>query len=260
MMVIPTTVSPEIAMRTLIMQGALPFDKLQKTTLYDEATQQIKRAILGGKYKPGDPLPAERELAEALGVGRPTIREALKTLRDRGLIVLDPTARRYVVKTPDLENCVLQIQEQISWLIQVTENTISDFWAVIPHLMGMTAHAAVGVMTDDGLRRLESTLEQIEGSGQDFSASCRAAYRFGLDLAEMTGNRLIILLWKMFDKVIQEEFPPILSVMEPKGPRNLVAYHRGVLEALRARDPDAIYRAVAARIRYLKNREARISG
>jgi DNA-binding FadR family transcriptional regulator len=242
------------------MQDVLPFDKLQKTTLYEEATQQIKKAILGGKYKPGDPLPSERDLAEALGVGRPTIREALKTLRDRGLIALDLTARRYVVKTPDLENCVQQIREQISWQVQVTENTISDFWEVIPHVMGMIAHAAVGIMTEEGFQRLQRTLEEMEGSGQDFAASCRAAYRFGLDLAEMTGNRLIVLLWRMFARVIQEEFPPILSVMEPKGPKNLVAYHRGVLGALRAGDPDAIHRAITARIQYLKNREARISG
>ena len=233
------------------MEKVLPFNRLKKTTLYEEATQQIKKAILGGDYQPGDYLPPERDLAEALGVGRPTVREALKILRERGLLELDWATRRYMTKMPDLENCVLPIQEQISWLIQVSENTIGDFWAVIPHVLGLTAQAALSAATEEGLQRLAERLDEMEQSDRNFFTCCRASYKFGLDMAEMTENRLIILLWKMFDNVIQEEFPPILSLMEPKGPQNLIGFHRGVLEGVRIKSRDAIHQAVVDRVENL---------
>ena len=236
------------------MPKTMPFDRLQRTTLSEEATRQIKKSILGGEYRPGDHLAPEKDLAEALGVGRPTVREALKILKDRGLIELDQANRRYVVQSPDLENCVRPVREQISWLIQVSENTIGDFWAVIPHVVGLAAHAALDTAAAADLQRLAVRLDEMEKSGLDFQACCRASYRFGLDLAAMTGNRLIMLLWKIFEPVIQEEFPPILSVMEPEGPQNLVLFHGRVLDGLRKGSESAIHKAVVDRVKYLKTR------
>ncbi len=234
------------------MPKAIPFDRLKRTTLYEETTRQIKRAILGGDYQPGDSLPSERDLARAFGVGRPTIREALKILRDRGLLELDLATRKHIVKSPDLENCVAPIREQISWLIQVSEKTMGDFWAVIPHVVGITAHAAMDAMTDENLQALSGRFDEMEASGSDFFAFCKASYRFGLEMARVAGNPLITLLWKMFENVIQDEFPPILAVLEPEGPEKLLALHRQILEAMRSGSHDAVYRAVSDRIEYLK--------
>ena len=236
------------------MQKALPFNKLQKTTLYEEVMQQIKKAILRGEYKPGDYLPPERELAEIFGVGRPTIREALKILRERQLLKLDWNTRKYIVRMPDLGDCVLPIQEQISWLIQVSENTIGDFWEVIPHIVGLTAHGVLGKKTDECIQRLSANLKGMEESGQDFFVCCRVSYLFGLDLAEMSGNRLILLLWKIFDNVIKVEFPHVLAVMEPKGSKNLVDFHRRILEGIQNGSQEIINKAVMDRTAYLKSR------
>ena len=235
------------------MPKAMPFNRLQKTTLYEEVTEQIKKAILGGDYRPGDYLPAERELAEAFGVGRPTIREALKILRERGLLKLDWATRRYLVRMPNLDNCVVPIQEQISWLIQVSENTIGEFWEVIPHIAGLTAQSVLDAITNEGLQKLSAKFKEMEQSGQDFFACCKASYEFGLYMAEMTNNRLIVLLWKIFDKFIQEEFPPILSMMEPKGTNNLVDFHRRILEGIQMLRRDTIIKAVTDRVEYLND-------
>jgi GntR family negative regulator for fad regulon and positive regulator of fabA len=52
------------------------------------AEQQIIESILDGRYPPGSPLPAERKLAEKLGVTRPTIREALQRLASEGWVTI----------------------------------------------------------------------------------------------------------------------------------------------------------------------------
>ena len=61
--------------------------KLVRTSrLYEQIVQQIEESIVKGDLKPGDQLPAERELALRFGVSRTAVREAVKALREKGLV------------------------------------------------------------------------------------------------------------------------------------------------------------------------------
>src|SRR5246500_5867527 len=67
--------------------GDKPVYKAVRTSrLYEQIVQQIEESILKGALKPGDQLPAERELAQRFGVSRTAVREAVKTLREKGLV------------------------------------------------------------------------------------------------------------------------------------------------------------------------------
>ncbi|MGA8527284.1 MAG: GntR family transcriptional regulator, partial [Candidatus Sulfotelmatobacter sp.] len=67
--------------------GAYPVYKVVRTSrLYEQIVQQIEESVLNGSLKPGDQLPAERDLAQRLGVSRTAVREAVKTLREKGLV------------------------------------------------------------------------------------------------------------------------------------------------------------------------------
>lgn len=63
------------------------FEKVQKSSLTDRVTEKIYDKIVGGEIAPGERLPSETELSEQLGVGRPTIREALNRLIGMGLVM-----------------------------------------------------------------------------------------------------------------------------------------------------------------------------
>src|SRR5438270_4938012 len=67
--------------------GDKPVYKAVRTSrLYEQIVQQIEESILKGALKPGDQLPAERELAQNCGVSRTAVREAVKALREKGLV------------------------------------------------------------------------------------------------------------------------------------------------------------------------------
>src|SRR6202040_1118573 len=71
----------------LARSGENPVYKVVRTSrLYEQIVQQIEESVLKGTLKPGDQLPAERELAQQLGVSRTAVREAVKTLREKGLV------------------------------------------------------------------------------------------------------------------------------------------------------------------------------
>lgn len=230
-------------------QNAVAFNQVEKVVLYEQVAKQMKAAILGGSYQPGDRLPTERELSLTFGVGRPTVREALKALGVRGLIELNREHRCYVVKSPDLEYYIEPIREQISWLMQVNDKTVPDFWEVVPHLLGIMAHSAVYRKPDwsplhDSLKRMETA--------KDFYTVSPLTYEFGRRLSELTGNQVISILWKIFKHVILNEYPPILEKREKAGPAKLVGFHREILSAMEKGDHAAIDAAVAVRREYLK--------
>src|ERR1700691_1504594 len=71
----------------LARAGENPVYKVvRRFRLYEQIVQQIEDSVLNGSLKPGDQLPAERELAERLGVRRTAVREADKAVREKGLV------------------------------------------------------------------------------------------------------------------------------------------------------------------------------
>ena len=64
----------------------MPFQKIEAEKLSSSVVKQIELLILRGILRPGERLPSERELAEKLGVSRPSLREAVSALQERGLL------------------------------------------------------------------------------------------------------------------------------------------------------------------------------
>src|SRR5467141_1192806 len=69
------SVAPKVVYRTV-----------KTSRLYEQIVQQVEESILKGDLKAGDQLPAERELAQRFGVSRTAVREAVKALREKGLV------------------------------------------------------------------------------------------------------------------------------------------------------------------------------
>src|SRR3981189_3903559 len=66
---------------------AKPVYRTVKTSrLFEQIVQEGEDSILKGQLNPGDQLPAERDLAQRFGVSRTAVREAVKTLREKGLV------------------------------------------------------------------------------------------------------------------------------------------------------------------------------
>lgn len=86
---IPAALGPvsEVITVTSDDQTGDRYDHVTPRRVVDEVIRQLRGMILEGELKPGARLPSERDLAEALGVGRPAVREALRDLRAQGLVL-----------------------------------------------------------------------------------------------------------------------------------------------------------------------------
>ena len=74
----------------------MPFQTVQPEKLSGAVVRQVEELILRGVLRPGERLPAERELADRLGVSRPSLRDAIGMLQDSGLLTARPGAGVFV--------------------------------------------------------------------------------------------------------------------------------------------------------------------
>ena len=73
-----------------------PFQPIDAARLSDAVVAQIEALILQGVLRPGERLPGERDLADRMGVSRPSLREALAAMQADGLLVTRPGAGVFV--------------------------------------------------------------------------------------------------------------------------------------------------------------------
>jgi GntR family transcriptional regulator, transcriptional repressor for pyruvate dehydrogenase complex len=94
------------------------FDQVRRVRSFDDVVGQLREAIYSGRIRPGQRLPGERQLCEQFGVGRPTLREALRSLEAVGLIEVRPG------------------KAGGSYAVTPSESTIGDALAALVNLRG----------------------------------------------------------------------------------------------------------------------------
>ena len=136
------------------MDGNL-FRPVKKSRLYEEIVGYIKDLMLQGKLKASDKLPSERELAERFNVGRPTVREAIRTLELTGLVEVNPGQKGTTIKNPELDTYMESLREQMSWMVQIERTTLQQLSEVRDSLETRIALLAAERATMDQLTEMK---------------------------------------------------------------------------------------------------------
>ena len=201
--------------------------------LYRDIVDQIQGLIVRGELRPGDRLPAERRLAEQFGVSRTAVREAIKSLAERGLVDI-LVGRGTFVTSPTHEHVV----ESLTLLLRVEDSTIEDLQAARALVEVPIAGLAAQHRTDEDLAVLRLRLQEMEASLDDVEAFVEADTAFHVGLSRATGNAALVLLTQALTALIQQERVFMLDFHEEE----LLAAidsHRQLLVAVEAGDAEA---------------------
>jgi GntR family transcriptional repressor for pyruvate dehydrogenase complex len=203
-----------------------------------EVASQLEAEVLSGGLEPGAKLPSERELALRMGVSRPLVREALRSLVERGLVEISPgrgtfvTASSSAIAARPLGSHYLRQNITPHHLIEV--RTILE-----PAAARLAAERA----TDPEIAALGHAVEQV---GAVDSVLDRARWDITLHalVARMSHNPVIETTFESIATLVFELM--LRSHSDPKVIAASAPFHQAVYEAIRDRDPDRAYEAMRA--------------
>jgi len=167
------------------LAGVTPVYKVVRTSrLYEQIVQQIEASVLNGTLKPGDQLPAERELAQRLGVSRTAVREAVKALREKGLVEAYSGRGTFVT-----DGTTQAARQSFDLMVKLGQQEGSPHLSELRLILepGIAALAAERVKRED-LQALREAVAVMERAQKDPEAYIEADLDFHLALAEAAAN------------------------------------------------------------------------
>jgi GntR family transcriptional repressor for pyruvate dehydrogenase complex len=202
----------------------------------DRVVQRLRTLILTGEYAPGSRLPNERELSEALGVNRASVREALKRLEFLELIEVRHGQGSFV---RDLGgSSALQLIEDL--LLDRRTITAELLRQILEFRRHMTVHAAELAAANRSQAALDRARELVQREvreGQDPAVALEIDVEMNALLGEATGNLVYQFLTNLFTKLLRHLGP--LYYNEQRDFARSLRTHRELLAAIEQGDPAA---------------------
>jgi GntR family transcriptional regulator, transcriptional repressor for pyruvate dehydrogenase complex len=231
----------------LARAGENPVYKVVRTSrLYEQIVQQIEESVLNGKLKPGDQLPAERELAQQLGVSRTAVREAVKALREKGLVEAYSGRGTFVT-----DGTTQAARQSFDLMVKIGQQEGAPHLAELRLILepGIAALAAVRV-TEDDLAAMCEAVAVMDRAQDDPEAYIEADLDFHLALAETAANPLILSLIDSIVGLLREQRIKIFNV--EGGPQRGQVHHKRILEAVERRDAEMARSAMRAHLEQVR--------
>ena len=207
--------------------------KLVRTSrLYEQIVQQIEESIVKGDLKTGDQLPAERELALRFGVSRTAVREAVKALREKGLVEAYSGRGTFIT-----DGTTQAVRQSLDLMAKIGPgdgfNHLAEVRAILePEIAAL---AALRIQEPE-LATMREAVAVMDRAGKDPDAYIEADLDFHLALAEGASNPMILSLLDSIVGLLREQRLRIFRV--PGGPERGQAHHKRILEAIERRDAD----------------------
>lgn len=229
----------------------MPFQKVHSEKLAHAVVTQIELLILRGILRPGERLPSERELSERLGVSRPSLREAVAELQDRGLLATRAGAGIYVADVLGAAFSPALVE-----LFATHDEAVFDYISFRRDMEGLAAERAARLGSDTDLAVIDTIFCKMEIAHQKRNPAdeARLDAEFHLSIIEASHNVIMLHMMRtMFDMLREGVFYNRQMMFKQRTTREmLLDQHRAINLALQARDPVAAREAAEAHLSYVE--------
>lgn len=226
------------------------FSGVSHSRTADEVVQQIEQLILDGVLRDGDRLPGERELAQSLDVSRPILREALKELETRGLLISHHGGGTYVA---DIIGQVFS--KPVTDLISRHARATWDYLEYRRELEGLTAELAAKRATDADKALLTRIIGDMRKAHEDGKAEAELAadVEFHNAVGEAAHNIILLHTMRACYRLLSEGIffnrKAVFSL--PDARERLLEQHVAIHAAIEAGKPLAAKEAAQAHIDFV---------
>ncbi len=222
------------------------YKAVRTSRLYEQIVQQIEDSILKGTLKAGDQLPSERELAQRFGVSRTAVREAVKAMREKGLV------EAYSGRGTFITNGTSQaIRQSLDWMMRVGQAEGSTHLAEMRAILEPEIAALAATRREEQhIATMRDAFEVMDHAREDPVAFIEADLDFHLALAEAAANPLILSLIDSIVGLLREQRMRIFYV--EGGPERGQYHHKRILDAVEQHDAEKARAAMRAHLQQVR--------
>ena len=232
---------PEPSPASQLIPTRLPAERLGVAVV-----AELVELIVTGQLKEGDLLPPEGPLSERFGVSRTVLRESVKRLEEKGLVIVSQ-GRGTQVLAPGYWNMLDPVV--LSALVDHddTLGVLDELSVIRGSLEASMAAAAATRQTPDRTRELEKAFEETELNIDDFGRYNEADARFHYVVMEQSGNRLAANITRILFARARES-ARFTGTPGPAAMHLTLDEHRAVLEAITRGDSEGAAKAMSDHI------------
>jgi GntR family transcriptional regulator, transcriptional repressor for pyruvate dehydrogenase complex len=206
------------------------FQAVRKTRVTGVIIEQIRELITSGRLKSGDRLPAERDLAVTLGVGRPAVREAIRALETLGILETRAGEGTFVAATP-----ANQRRDPITATLFQAWNNQRKLFEVRRVLEPGLAALAARRASPEQIEKMRAILDEQARKVQKGESYMKEDSTFHYLVAEATGNEILLRVADSLMELLEETRDT--SQKLATRPSRSLRQHQVVLDAIEARKP-----------------------
>lgn len=201
-----------------------------RTNLYEQIADLLQEKIIDEHIKENQKLPSEQTLAEQFEVSRNVIREALKVLKERGLIDLKNGIGSYVTK-PEASN----LSNIISCMVAMEDIDFKDIYDIRIILETASIEIAATKVTKEQLKYMKQLLDKLNDRSITVKERRECDFKFHIAIAEATGNTLLVI----FIQTMRNLFIDMIEkgIFIEGGIADASLRHQRIYDALVQKDP-----------------------
>lgn len=222
-------------------ESSSPFQRIDQKSVVDAVREQMRTLIRDGSLKPGDQLPAEKELAQRLNVSRATLREALHTMIGEGLLEVRRGQGTFVRELSSSD----AIQSQVVTLLLQPEDMaeVQD----VRRILEPEIAARVALRADEKLfTQMEELLDELEAMVSRGESIFEMAWDFHRMLAHASGNGVLAKFIDILYEMIAESEGPLYEKYFDF--QHEINEHRKLLAVIRGRSASEARAAMLAHL------------
>lgn len=222
------------------------YTPIQPNKVFERIAEQIEQRILSGELRKGDRLPTERELSEQFQASRTAVREAMKSLAQKGLVDMRPGRGTIVI-----DDTSRAMQNSLGLAMRVSLGRNSANLVEVREILEVEIAArAAERATERDIAAMRQAIETMDANMQNADAFIMADNDFHQALARATYNDVILILVDSIVPLLSEQRKHIFSVAG--GPERGQYHHKLLLDAVKCKDAHAAREAMRSHLRQVR--------
>jgi GntR family transcriptional regulator, transcriptional repressor for pyruvate dehydrogenase complex len=232
-------------------------ESIKGSSAAESTARHLEDLILEGSLRPGEPLLPEREMALRLNVSRPTLRQGMKLLEDKGLLVADAGGARVVAPL------ATSITDPLIDLLSTRGEVVEDYLELRATIEGMAAALAATRANDVDRETLRRCMDRIDANHEKADPHDEADADVDLHIAiyEASHNIVLLHIMRALSGMLRQGVFHSREKLytRPEVREVLREQHRAIHDAVIARDAAAASRAAEDHMTYTRRVLAEIA-